>query len=147
MEIYFFGKDFGIRLAIMATVFLLLSCNASEKDQIQGDWYSFDKDSVYFELYINDTMIVLNQPQIGPVGYDYEVKDDRLIVSNSVGMERIWKLEEITSASMTMSDSLERLQYFRLNVGKSFFNSLVDSASFREFSENFNTRFAVQSKK
>jgi hypothetical protein len=147
MKICFFGKDLRIRLAIMATVFLLLSCNASEKQQIQGDWYSFDKDSVYFELYINDTMIVLNQPQIGPVGYDYEVKDDKLIVSNSVGMERIWKLEEITSASMTLSDSLERLQYSRLNLEKSFFNSLGDSASFRVFSENFNTRFAVHSKK
>lgn len=147
MKIYFFGKDFRIRLAIMAMVLLLLSCKGSEKKQIQGDWYSFDKDSVYFELYINDTMIVLNQPQIGPVGYDYEVKDDKLIVSNSVGMERIWRLEEITSASMTLSDSLERLQYSRLNLGKGFFNSLGDSASFREFSENFNTRYAVHSKK
>ena len=147
MKIYFPEKRFGENLAILAIFFLLLSCTASENEQIQGDWYSFDKDSAYFELYINDTMIVLNQPNIGPVGYDYEVKDDRLIVSNSVGMERIWKLEKITSASMTLTDILERLQYSRLNLETSFFNSLGDSTSFREFSENFNTRFAIHGKK
>jgi hypothetical protein len=147
MKIDFFGKGLEKRLFTLAIAFILLSCQSSNQEKIKGDWYSFESDSTYFELYINDTMIVLNNENYGPVGYDYEVKGDKLFVSNSVGMERVWTMEEISSESMKLTDSLESLRYLRLDLGKSFFNSLSDSISFREFLEDYATRSAVHSKK
>lgn len=147
MKLDLFGKGLTILLVILASNTALLSCKPDGKQQIQGDWYSFDKDSAYFELYINDTMIVLNQFQNGPVGYDYAVEGNKLIVSNAAGMERIWRVAEIRSETMKLSDSLESLHYSRLKLSKSFFNSLADSLSFREFSENFKTRYSLHSNK
>jgi hypothetical protein len=143
----YFIRGLEKKLAIVATACLLISCQSSKKEHIQGNWYSFDKDSSYFELYINDTMIVLNQPEIGPVGYDYKVQGDKLIVSNSVDMERVWQLVDLGSESMTLTDSLERLQYTRLELDRSFFESIADSTSFLEFLELYNDRFADSRRK
>lgn len=142
----FLLKGFLGNLAISLGVLILASCGSGDAENIQGNWYSFDRDSVYFELYINDTMIVLNQQPIGPIGYDYALQDGKLIVSNAVGMERIWQIRDIKSETMTLQDSLETLQYSRLRLNKDFFSSLRDSSGYREFSENFKTRFALHSK-
>lgn len=147
MKLDLFGRGLTILLVVLAGNTALLSCKSDGTQQIQGDWYSFDKDSAYFELYINDSMIVLNQFQIGLVGYDYELMGDKLIVSNAAGMERIWTIEEISPETMKLTDSIETFTYARLRLTQTFFNSLADSSGFREFSETFKTRHSLHSKK
>jgi hypothetical protein len=119
----------------------LLSCGQKEKNPLLGNWYAFEQDSTYYELYVNDTLIVLNNDKIGPVGYDYMIKENMLYISNDAGMERIWKLNEITDNYFIIEDRLESIKYYRLDLPIDFFVSIQDSVTYAEFKMEFASRF------
>jgi hypothetical protein len=118
----------------------LLSCGQKEKNPLLGNWYAFEQDSTYYELYINDTLIVLNNNNIGPVGYDYMVKENMLYISNAAGMERIWKMNEITDTHFIIEDRLESIKHYRLDLPLDFFLSIQDSSSYNAFKNAFYSR-------
>ncbi|WP_194972831.1 hypothetical protein [Aquiflexum lacus] len=130
---------------LMGTALLglvLISCGEKEKDNpLFGNWYGFEQDSTYYELYINDTLIVLNHESIGPIGYDYFVQDNILIVSNAAGMERVWQMTAVEDDYFTLIDSLETITYFKIDLAQDFFKSIQDSLSYVEFQEGFTFRY------
>ncbi len=119
----------------------LPSCVQKEKNPLLGNWYAFEQDSTYYELYVNDTLIVLNHYNIGPVGYDYMVKENMLYISNAAGMERIWKMNEITDSYFIIEDKVESIKYYRLDLPIDFFASIQDSITYAEFKKGFASRF------
>lgn len=121
---------------------IIISCGEKKTENpLLGNWYGFEQDSTYYELYINDTLIVLNHENIGPIGYDYLVQDHILIVSNAAGMERIWQMTEVEKEFFTIKDSLETISYFKINVPLDFFKSIQDSLLYAEFKEGFSSRY------
>lgn len=137
-----FGTAIGIMLIIS-----LQSCNFNKpKNPLLGNWYGFESDSTYYELYINDSLIVLHHHEIGPVGYDYRMENNLLVVSNGAGMERIWQVSEVFKDSFTLTDSLESILYRRLDLPKDFFLSIKDSLSYREFKKEFLNRYSGKNK-
>jgi hypothetical protein len=129
------------------TAFTFSSCNFSDtKNQMLGNWYGFEEDSTYYELYVNDSLIVLHHHEIGPIGYDYRVEDNLLVVSNEAGIERVWRITDDNNDSFTLSDSLESIRYSRLEIPKDFFLSIKDSLSYSEFKKEFLNRFSKKSK-
>jgi hypothetical protein len=124
---------------------VVFSCGEKEKDNpLLGNWFGFEQDSTYYELYINDTLIVLNHENIGPIGYDYFIEENILIVSNAAGMERIWQMTEVEEKSFTIKDSLETITYFKMEIPLDFFNSIQDSISYAAFKEGFTARYRVR---
>ena len=107
-----------------------------------GNWYGFEEDSTYYELYVNDSLIVLHHHQIGPIGYDYHIEGNLLVVSNEAGMERIWQVSEDNHNTFTLTDSLESIRYKRLELPKDFFLSIKDSLSYSEFKKEFLNRYS-----
>lgn len=123
-------------------VLAIFSCGEKEKDNpLLGNWYGFEQDSVYYELYINDTLIVLNHEIIGPIGYDYLIQENILIVSNAAGMERIWQMTEVGEKSFTIKDSLEIITYFKMEIPLDFFSSIQDSITYATFKDGFALRY------
>lgn len=121
---------------------VLISCGEKEKDNpLLGNWYGFEQDSTYYELYINDTLIVLNHESIGPIGYDYFVQENILIVSNAAGMERVWQMTAVEKDYFSIRDSLETITYFKIDLPLDFFKSIQDSLSYVEFKEGFSSRY------
>jgi hypothetical protein len=121
---------------------VLVSCGEKEKDNpLLGNWYGFEQDSTYYELYINDTLIVLNHESIGPIGYDYFVQENILIVSNAAGMERVWQMTAVEDEYFILVDSLETITYFKIDLAQDFFKSIQDSLSYVEFQEGFTSRY------
>lgn len=127
-------------LGLVVSVYLV-SCGQKEKNPLLGNWYAFEQDSTYYELYINDTLIVLHNNNIGPIGYDYMVKENLLYISNAAGMERIWKMNEITDNYFIIEDRLESIKYYRLDLPVDFFVSIQDSVTYAEFKMGFASRF------
>lgn len=111
-----------------------------------GNWYGFEEDSTYYELYVNDSLIVLHHPQIGPIGYDYHIEGNLLVVSNEAGMERIWQVLDDTKDAFTLTDSLESIRYTRLDLPIGFFKSIQDSVAYQEFKKGFLNRFSNKNK-
>lgn len=140
----------GFRNKIKKTsVFLVLgllvsislnSCNQKEKNPLLGNWYGFEQDSTYYELYVNDTLIVLNNNNIGPIGYDYMIKENMLYISNDAGMERIWKMNETSDNYFIIEDRLEYIKYYRLDLPLDFFASIQDSSTYGAFKNAFYSR-------
>ena len=131
----------------IVTAFTFSACNFSNtKNRIQGHWYGFEEDSTYYELYVNDSLIVLHHHEIGPIGYDYRVEDNLLVVSNEAGIERIWRISEDNNDSFTLTDSLESIRYNRMEIPKDFFLSIRDSLSYSEFKKEFLKRFSKRNK-
>lgn len=127
--------------------FLISSCNFTQtKNPMLGNWYGFEEDSTYYELYVNDTLIVLHHHQIGPIGYDYAIDGNLLVVSNDAGMERIWQVSEELKDTFTLTDSLESIRYSKLELPKDFFLSIKDSLSYREFKKEFLNRYSRKNK-
>lgn len=131
----------------IVTAFTFSACNFSNnKNRMQGNWYGFEEDSTYYELYVTDSLIVLHHHEIGPIGYDYRVEDNLLVVSNEAGIERIWRITEDTDDSFTLTDSLESIRYSRMEIPKDFFLSIRDSLSYSEFKKEFLERFSKRNK-
>lgn len=131
----------------MVSVFLFSSCNfKSNKNPILGNWYGYEEDSTYYELYVNDSLIVLHHEQIGPIGYDYQMQGRLLVVSNGAGIERIWQVLDEGKEAFTLTDSLESIRYTRLDLPSDFFQSIQDSVSYREFKKGFQGRFSTKNR-
>lgn len=131
----------------LVSAFIFTSCNFNgSKNPIMGNWYGFEEDSTYYELYVNDSLIVLHHHQIGPIGYDYNVDGNMLVVSNEAGVERIWQILEENNDTFTLSDSLESIRYNRLDLPKDFFISIKDSLSYAEFKNEFLKRYFKKNK-
>ena len=127
----------------IVSIFMFSSCSFSEsKNPMLGNWYGFEEDSTYYELYVNDSLIVLHHHQIGPIGYDYHIEGNLLVVSNEAGMERIWQVSEDNHNTFTLTDSLESIRYKRLELPKDFFLSIKDSLSYSEFKKEFLNRYS-----
>ncbi|MCH6201942.1 hypothetical protein MMU07_20355 [Aquiflexum sp. LQ15W] len=140
----FLPKRWGF---VIAAIFMFSSCSFTEtKNPMLGNWYGFEMDSTYYELYVNDSLIVLHHHQIGPIGYDYHVEGNLLVVSNEAGMERIWQVSEGNYDTFTLTDSLESIRYKRLDLPKDFFLSIKDSLSYSEFKKEFLNRYSKKNK-
>jgi hypothetical protein len=137
--------SFFLFLGLLVSI-SLLSCNQKEKNPLFGNWYAFEQDSTYYELYVNDTLIVLNNENIGPIGYDYMIKENMLYISNAAGMERIWKMNEISDNYFIIEDRLESIKYYRLDLPLDFFVSIQDSSAYGAFKNAFNLRFEEKKK-
>lgn len=111
-----------------------------------GNWYGYEEDSTYYELYVNDSLIVLHHQKIGPVGYDYTIDGNLLVVSNEAGMERVWQILDDTGDAFTLTDSLQSIKYTRLGIPLDFFKSIQDSISYKEFKKEFQNRFSGKNK-
>ncbi|MCL6261635.1 hypothetical protein M3O96_21235 [Aquiflexum sp. TKW24L] len=131
----------------MLSVFIFASCNFNKnKNPMLGNWYGYEEDSTYYELYVNDSLIVLHHQNIGPMGYDYTIDGNLLVVSNEAGMERVWQVLDDTEDTFTLTDSLESIKYTRLSDPMDFFKSIQDSVSYKEFKKGFYSRFSGKNK-
>jgi hypothetical protein len=131
----------------MMSVFIFSSCNFNKnKNPMLGNWYGYEADSTYYELYVNDSLIVLHHNQSGPVGYDYRIEDKILVVSNVAGMERVWQILDDNNDEFTLKDSLESIKYYRLDLTEDFFKSVQDSISYQNFKSGYSTRFSNKNK-
>jgi hypothetical protein len=135
---------------LIAAIFLFFftySCDFNKsKNPMLGNWYGFGEDSTYYELYVNDTLIVLHHKTLGPIGYDYSLEDNMLVVSNEAGIERIWQVNDAIKDTFTLTDSIESIHYQKLELPKDFFQSIRDSLSYREFKKEFLNRFSTRNK-
>lgn len=108
-----------------------------EENPLSGNWYGFDADSLYYELYISDTMIILNHETMGIAEYVYERDGNRLITTTPLFFERIWTFEELNDSLFIISDTLERHHYKKLDIPHDFFKSVGDSIALQDFKEAF----------
>ncbi|PSL01953.1 hypothetical protein [Cecembia rubra] len=123
---------------ILFIFILFVSCKKEEsKNELLGNWYGFDSDSMYYELYISDTLIILNHENLGIAEYTYLRDGQRLITTTPLFFERIWDLESLNDSSFTIKDTLETHHYKRLNIPAGFFESMNDSTGFFTFKEGF----------
>lgn len=131
----------------MMSIFIFSSCNFNKNvNPLFGNWYGFEQDSTYYELYVNDTLIVLHHHNIGPIGYDYQIDENHLVVSNEAGMERVWQVLDESKDAFTLRDSLEYIRYIRLDLSEDFFKSIQDSISYQEFKKGYLKRFSDRNK-
>jgi hypothetical protein len=123
-------------------VFLfLLSCKPDKpKNELEGNWYGFDSDSLYYELYISDTLIILNHENMGIAEYMYERDGNKLITITPLFFERIWDLDEVSDSFFILSDTLETHRYHRINEPFDFFGSITDSLGYISFKEKYSER-------
>lgn len=130
-------KIFGILFIFI----LLVACKKEEsKNELIGNWYGFDGDSLYYELYISDTLIILNHENMGLAEYTYERDGQRLITTTPLFFERVWNLETLNDTIFILRDTLETHHYRRLNISPGFFESMNDSIGFFSFKEGFLAR-------
>lgn len=131
----------------LISIFIFPSCNFNKnKNPLLGNWYGFEQDSTYYELYVNDTLIVLHHHHIGPIGYDYQIDENLLVVSNEAGMERVWQVLDESKDAFTLRDSLESIRYLRLELSEDFFKSIQDSLSYQDFKKGYLKRFSDKNK-
>jgi hypothetical protein len=141
------ARSYGTLIG-MCLIFSFPSCNFNQsKNPMIGNWYGFEADSTYYELYVNDTLIVLHNQVLGPIGYDYKLQNNLLVVSNKAGMERTWQILDDGKDAFTLSDSLETIRYTRLEVTEDFFKSVQDSVSYEAFKKGFFQRFSDKTRK
>lgn len=134
-------KRTGI-LYILFFTLLVVSCKKKvEENPLLGNWYGFDGDSIYYELYISEEVIVLNHENQGLAEYAYERHDDKLITVTPLFFERVWTFKELNDSVFVITDTLERHHYKRLQIPHDFFKSLSDSTELQEFKEAFVARY------
>jgi hypothetical protein len=130
-----------LKLKIYVIAALLLgtaACKADKSDnKLLGNWYGFDADSSYYELYIKDTLIILNHEKLGIAEYFYEKDGDKLITTTPLFFERVWSLDTLTDSTVVISDSLGVRKFQRMDIEVDFFKSLNDSMEYYRFRENF----------
>ncbi|TVP50582.1 MAG: hypothetical protein EA341_07205 [Mongoliibacter sp.] len=130
-----------LKLKIYVIAALLLgtaACKADKSDnKLLGNWYGFDADSAYYELYIKDTLIILNHEKLGIAEYVYEKDGDKLITTTPLFFERVWSLDTLTDSIVVISDSLGVRKFQRMDIEVDFFKSLNDSTEYYRFRENF----------
>jgi hypothetical protein len=73
------------------------------------------------------------------------IKENMLYISNDAGMERIWKMNEISDNYFIIEDRLESIKYYRLELPIDFFVSIQDSVTYAEFKMGFASRFEESS--
>ncbi|EOZ92286.1 hypothetical protein A33Q_4379 [Indibacter alkaliphilus LW1] len=105
-----------------------------------GNWFGFDTDSTYYELYIGDTVIVLNHEKLGIAEYVYEKDGNKLITTTPLFFERVWNLDTLTDTTIVISDTLEVHQFRRLDLDIDFFKSSKDSTEYYRFRQDFIAR-------
>ncbi|MBW3469012.1 hypothetical protein [Arthrospiribacter ruber] len=126
----------------MWSIFLtFLACKPEKTDnRLLGNWYGFDADSSYYELYISDTVIILNHEKLGLAEYVYEKDGDKLVTTTPLFFERVWNLDSLTDSTVVISDTLEVHHFFKMHYEVDYFSSLRDSIEFYRFREAFITR-------
>lgn len=132
----------NFKIIIISILFIAcISCKQSgPANELIGNWYGFDADSSYHELYINDTMMILNHEKLGLAEYIYEKTGNRIITTTPLFFERTWKLNEVNDSSFTLSDTTSTYRYARLDGDVDFFESAQDSLEFFKFRDGFVTR-------
>ncbi|MFD2200224.1 hypothetical protein [Shivajiella indica] len=130
------------KLCSVLFIFLFLgSCKDNKpKNELEGNWYGFDSDSSYYELYISDTLIILNHENMGFAEYIYKRDGNRVITTTPLFFERVWTLKDINDTLFILSDTLETHHYHRLMEPIDFFGSIVDSLEYISFKEKFSER-------
>lgn len=127
---------------VVGLFFLILMACKPEKSEnrLLGNWYGFDADSSYYELYISDTVIILNHEKLGLAEYVYEKDEDKLVTTTPLFFERVWNLDTLTDSIVVISDTLETHHFFKMIDEIDYFSSLKDSLEFYQFREAFITR-------
>lgn len=130
-----------MRTKIFIILFLFIAFTSCKKEKeenpLVGNWYGFDTDSLYYELYITDTLIILNHESMGIAEYGYEKDGERLITITPLFFERLWTFEELNDSVFIISDTLERHHYRKLEIPIDFFKSIQDSVEMHYFKEGF----------
>jgi len=131
-----------MRTKILIILFLFISITSckkgiEEENAMVGNWYGFDTDSLYYELYITDTLIILNHESMGIAEYRYQKDGEKLITTTPLFFERIWTFEELNDSVFIISDTLERHHYRKMQIPIDFFNSIGDSVEMQQFKESF----------
>ncbi|MGY6744387.1 MAG: hypothetical protein ACXIUQ_16725 [Cecembia sp.] len=134
-----------MRTKILGILFLFLAFSACKREKqdenpLAGNWYGFDSDSLYYELYISDTLIILNHETMGIAEYGYERDGDKLITTTPLFFERVWTFEELNDSLFIISDTLEKHHYKKLDITHDFFKSIGDSLALQQFKEEFIAR-------
>ncbi|MFC0261461.1 hypothetical protein [Fontibacter flavus] len=126
---------------ILFIIILLASCKPkTEPNLLLGNWYGFDQDSAYYELYISDSLIILNHENMGFAEYSYKKDGTKLITTTPLFFERVWNLDSVNDSIFILSDTLETHHYYRIDTPMDFFGSLKDSMEFAGFKEGFISR-------
>lgn len=133
-----------IKLKLYILFALLMGFVACKSDRSEnkllGNWYGFDMDSAYYELYIEDTLIILNHEKLGLAEYVYERDENRLITTTPLFFERVWNLDTLTDSTIVISDTLEVHRFQRLQLDIDFFSSIKDSLEYYRFRQDFIAR-------
>ncbi len=135
-----------MRTKILIILFLFISFTSCKKEKednpLVGNWFGFDSDSLYYELYITDTIIILNHESMGIAEYGYEKDGKKLITITPLFFERFWAFEELNDSVFIISDTLERHHYRKLEIPIDFFKSIQDSVEMQNFKEGFAERLS-----
>ena len=130
------------KLSSLMFIFIFLaSCKSDKpKNELEGNWYGFDADSSYYELYISDTLIILNHENMGIAEYSFQKEGNRLITTTPLFFERVWTIEDLNDSVFVISDTLETNYYRKIFEPLDFFGSIQDSLKFSNFKGNFSER-------
>jgi hypothetical protein len=134
-------------LYILFLAFLVVSCKKEkEENLLVGNWYGFDSDSIYYELYISEDLIVLNHENLGLAEYSYEKVGDKLITVTPLFFERVWTFQDLNDSVFVITDTLEKHHYKRLHISHDFFKSIQDSIELQQFKDAFIARHKTYQK-
>ncbi|WP_310105333.1 hypothetical protein [Algoriphagus sp. 4150] len=117
-------------------VLILLGCSKKiSSNQVIGNWWSIEDDSIYFELYVNEHEWVVNHEDYGPFPYKYTLYSDSICIG-----EKKWAVEA-TDTSLVLSNQEEKFILYKLSLKESIFESWNDSLAFENFQEEFIRRY------
>ncbi|PRY89182.1 hypothetical protein CLW00_103304 [Mongoliibacter ruber] len=126
---------------LFTLLLIIVSCKPDKPDnKLMGNWYGFDTDSAYYELYIKDTLIILNHENLGLAEYVYELDDNKLITTTPLFFERVWNVDSLTDSTFVISDTLGVHHFQKMHVDVDYFQSMSDSLQYYRFREDFVAR-------
>jgi hypothetical protein len=116
------------------------------KPNLKGNWYFFDKDSLYIEVYINDSFVTLNHPLAGLATNQYLEKNGSIVLSdNQLPVDTIKILRRHADSIMLLTN-LDTLKLFRIyNINNFHDIKACDNDRMDEFIDKYNKRLRTHS--
>ena len=82
---------------ILIIISLCLNCSPS-KNEIIGNWFFFENDSAYVEVYFDSTTVVMKDILSGRIFYHYDITEDSLFLWFSSNQE-VYNLGQVNFIS------------------------------------------------
>jgi hypothetical protein len=128
---------------LMFVILIVSGCSSKIRENLPlGAWWATQKDSTYFEIYINEREFVFNHEAYGPIEYQYKVYDEYIkVFYNRNGQSKRWEKVLISDSILILKSKEEKINLKRIVLEESYFDKRVDSMAFENFQENFIKRY------